>query len=84
MAILKTAGLMEFEMYDLSKDIADGNDLASAGGERFEKMKQQLVDIYEDVQSEAPVWPNWEYQRYEAERIEWPDYKALRKPPLMK
>ena len=84
MAILKTAGLKDFEMYDLSRDVGEARDLAPAGGEQVERMKRKLIDLYEDVQSEAPVWPNWEYQRYEAERIEWPEYKALRRPPVMK
>ena len=84
MAILKTAALEAFEMYDLSKDAAETNDLAAYGGERFEAMKVKMVELYEDVQSDAPIWPNWEHMRYEAERIEWPGYKALRKPPVMK
>lgn len=84
MAILKTAALEHFEMYDLSKDAFETNNLAAYGGERFERMKAKMIELYEDVQSDAPIWPNWDYLRYEAERIEWPEYKALRKPPAVK
>ena len=34
--------------------------------------------------SEGPVRPEWEHLRCEGKRIEWPDYKALRKPPGVK
>jgi arylsulfatase A len=84
MAILKTAGLTDFELYDLSNDVGETEDLASQGGERFELLKAKLEAFYEDVQSDAPIWPSWEHQRYESGRIEWPDYKALRLPPKMK
>mgnify|MGYP003642231600 CR=1 FL=1 len=84
MAVLKTAGLEQFEMYDLTKDASETNDLAADGGERFEAMKAKMIGLYKDVQSDAPIWPDWGYLRYESERIEWPDYKALRKPPVMK
>ena len=48
MAILKTAALTDFELYDLSQDVAEANDLAAGGGERFEALKAKLVEHYED------------------------------------
>jgi hypothetical protein len=38
--------------------------------------------MYHEVREESPVWPEWGFARYEGMRIEWPEYKALRKPPV--
>ena len=46
------------------------------------KPMAKFVAKYEEVRAESPVWPEWEFPRYEGQRIEWPDYKALRKPPV--
>ena len=34
-----------------------------------------------EVQAESPVWPAWEWPRYESQRIEWP---SDRKRPATK
>ena len=44
-------------------------------------MKSDLLEMYKEVRGESPVWPTWEFPRYEGQRIEWPDYQALRRPP---
>ena len=65
---------------DVRRDIGESADLAKAEPARFEAMKEELVALYFDVRGENPVWPAWKSPRYEASRIEWPSYKALRKP----
>lgn len=81
MAVLKTAKLTGFELYNLRNDVGETTDLAQAEPERFAALKAKLTATFEEVQKESPVWPVWKWPRYEAQRIEWPEYKALRKPP---
>ena len=45
-------------------------------------MKKRLIAKYREVREESPVWPEWEFARYEGRRIEWPEYKAMRKPQV--
>ena len=80
--INKTAELTGFELFNLREDIAETTDLSSTETARFEGMKEQLLKKYHEVREESPVWPAWEFARYEGQRIEWPDYKALIKPPV--
>jgi arylsulfatase A len=81
MAVLKTARLTGFELYNLRDDVGETTDLALAQPERFAVLKAKLTATFEEIQKESPVWPAWKWPRYEAQRIEWPEYKALRKPP---
>jgi arylsulfatase A len=81
MEVLKTARLTDFELYNLRTDVAETTDLAQAEPERFAALKAKLIATFEEIQQQAPVWPAWKWPRYEAQRIEWPQYKALRKPP---
>ena len=62
-------------------NVAKLTNLVQTQPDRFAAMKEKLVSSYREVQSENPVWPPWKSPRYEAGRIEWPEYKALRKPP---
>ena len=81
MQVLKSADLTGFELYDLDEDIEESTNLAQTEPGRFAEMKEKLVSYYREVQGENPVWPAWKSPRYEVGRIEWPEYKALRKPP---
>ena len=81
MQVLKSADLTDFELYDLHDDVAESTNLVQTETDRFAAMKEMLVSYYREVQAENPVWPPWKSPRYEAGRIEWPEYKALRKPP---
>ena len=81
MAILKSAGLTDFELYDLTGDVGESTNRAEANPDLFVTMKEKLISYYRDVQSENPVWDTWQSPRYERDRIEWPDYTPLRKPP---
>ena len=66
---LKRAKLTGFELYHIQDDIAETTDRSESEREIFEKMKQQMQDIYEEVQAEAPLWPAWERSGYEGKII---------------
>ena len=76
---LKTAKLGQFELYNLREDSGETRDLATSETARLKKMVQRLQKIYAGVQEECPVWPEWEWTRYEHERIQWPPYRGKRK-----
>ncbi len=82
--IMKSARLSGFELYRMNEDIGESRDLKAVETARFEGMKDTMEKLFREIQEEGPVWPEWEHQRYEGKRIEWPDYKALRKPPMVK
>ncbi|MEM7010951.1 MAG: sulfatase-like hydrolase/transferase [Verrucomicrobiota bacterium] len=70
----RTAELIDFELYNLKEDIAEGMPAQDDQPERFEAMKKQMTALYREVRDESPQWPEWEWPRYEGERIEWPEY----------
>lgn len=78
----KQAELSEFELFNLREDIAETTDRRSDEPSRFAEMKSRLLEKYREVRDESPTWPAWEFPRYEGQRIEWPEYRALRKPPV--
>ena len=78
----KQAELSEFALYHLRDDIAETTDRQADEPSRFAEMKERLVKKYREVRDESPTWPEWEFPRYEGQRIEWPEYRALRKPPV--
>jgi arylsulfatase A len=81
MKILKSAQLTDFELYDLHNDIGESTNLVQTAPDRFATLKEKLVSYYRAVRSENPIWPPWKSPRYEAGRIQWPEYKPLRRPP---
>ncbi|SVB58719.1 uncharacterized protein METZ01_LOCUS211573, partial [marine metagenome] len=76
---LKTAKLGKLELYNLRADPGETLDLATSETERLKKMGQRLQEIYSSVQKDCPTWPDWEWARYEHERIQWPPYRGKRK-----
>lgn len=74
MESLKSAQLTGFELYDLSEDAAEARDVKSEYSDVFERMRETMTRMHREVSDEAPVWPEWEFARYESERIEWPEY----------
>jgi len=59
--LIKTAQLVKFELYNIAEDIGEKNDLSKQEPERLERMKSQLVEKYQRVQSAGPVWDTDEY-----------------------
>jgi arylsulfatase A len=70
---LKSADLARFELYNLEADVAETTDLAEKEPERLAQMSARLWAMYREVRDESPTWPEWEFARYEAERIIWPE-----------
>jgi arylsulfatase A len=79
---IKTAKLTTFELYNLRRDVGETTDLADKEPERLAAMSAQLRKLYREVCDESPVWPEWEWPRFEGERIKaareagiWPTWK---------
>jgi arylsulfatase A len=81
---IKTAGLGKMELYNLKNDIAETTDMSSSEPTRFARMAKLLRIKYREVQVESPTWPDWEFARYESDRIEWPSYRGARRVPERK
>jgi arylsulfatase A len=74
MHLLKTSELTDFRLYNLKEDIAETSDLAEKNPQEFARLKKELERLYLEVRTEAPIWPAWEWPRYESQRIVWPEY----------
>ncbi|MCA9124259.1 MAG: sulfatase [Planctomycetaceae bacterium] len=75
MHALKTAKLVGFELYNLKDDPAETKNLVDQEPQKLAQLVAQLREYYAEVQSESPVWPVWNWPRYESQRIEWPAYR---------
>ena len=71
---MKSAELTGFKLFNLKDDIAEQNDVSKMHAEVLQRLRDQMEEMYREVRDEGPVWPAWEFARYEAQRIEWPDY----------
>ena len=69
------------DRYNLKADRAETRDVATAV---FKRLAAQMKQIYASVQKDTPTWPAWEFDRYEAQRIQWPPYRGAKKVPLRK
>ena len=56
MRLIKTAKLINFELYNLRDDLGQEKDLAKKEPERLAKLKALLVKKYREVQEEGPTW----------------------------
>ncbi|MFH1268940.1 MAG: sulfatase-like hydrolase/transferase [Planctomycetota bacterium] len=86
-ASIKRAEPATFELYNLREDVGETTDLAEKEPERAAAMSAQLQKLYHEVRDESPVWPAWEWARYEGGRIQaarkagvWPEWKKPAKP----
>jgi arylsulfatase A len=84
-ASIKRAELVSFELYNLRDDVGETTDLGPQQAQRLESMAARLRKLYGEIRDESPVWPDWEWPRYEGQRIKaardagiWPEWK---KPP---
>ena len=75
---IKTAELASFDLYNLRDDIGETTDLARREPKRLAEMSARLRKLYREVRDESPVWPAWEWPRYEGKRIR-AFYEAQRK-----
>ena len=74
MQTIKSAGLTNFRLFDLNSDVAEQTDVADQHPAQFAELRDQMTVMYREVVAEAPVWPTWEWPRYESQRIQWPEY----------
>ena len=66
---IKKAELASFELYNLRRDIGETTDLSGREPERLAAMTARLRKFYREVRDESPVWPTWEWDRFEGLRI---------------
>jgi arylsulfatase A len=74
---MKKAELDTFELYNLRQDIGETTDLSESEPEKLSELKTLLHVKYHDVRDESPIWPEWEFARYEGMKIR--EGKAARK-----
>lgn len=74
MQALKTAELINFELYNLGNDVGEATELSAREPEKLAELTARMWEIYHEVRAESPTWPAWEFPRYEGQRIEWPEY----------
>ncbi|MDW8131557.1 MAG: sulfatase-like hydrolase/transferase [Bryobacterales bacterium] len=56
MRYIKETRLVAFELYDLSADMAERNDLAAREAGLRRRLAEELVAFYREVQERCPVW----------------------------
>ncbi len=56
---LKTARPERYELYDLSRDVGQREDLSEAMPEKAAQLAAKLEAAWKDIQADAPVWPRW-------------------------
>ncbi len=76
---IKSAELVDFELFNLREDIAESANVTAHHSQVFDELKLKMASMYAEIQSEAPQWPVWEWPKYESQRIVWPDYWLNRK-----
>ncbi len=71
----------DFELYDLLSDVGETTNLANSEIEHLGRLSALLKDLHFDVCAESPVWPDWEFARYEGQRITYPEEPTFPVPP---
>ena len=56
MEILKERKLVSIELYNLKNDIGQKENLAEKEPQRLAEMREKLVKVYSDIQSQMPEW----------------------------
>jgi arylsulfatase A len=74
--VLKEARLSGFELYNLRRDVAERDDLASREPEKLAELSAKVQMKFREIQEQTPTWPAWNFPAYEAQRIQWPSYTA--------
>jgi arylsulfatase A len=79
---IKTAPLGKMELYNLKTDRTETRDVSAVDIKQYRRLSEQMKQIYASVQLDTPIWPAWEWPRYEHQRIQWPSYRGAKKVPL--
>jgi len=53
---IKNSTLVDFELYNISKDISQSNNLATAQPKRFNAMKNKMIQLHEEIITEGHTW----------------------------
>lgn len=72
---LKQAELKDFRLFHLRQDIAETTDVQQQFPEVFQRLRTSLIATHDSVKQEQPLWPAWEWPRYESQQIQWPSYR---------
>lgn len=56
MRTIKTAKLVDFELYDLHEDLGEQTDLADSQPQRTNELSRKLIDKYREVQAAGREW----------------------------
>lgn len=75
MRSIKESELADFELYNLKSDIGETTDLSKQEPDRLRQMVASLRSFHAEVRADCPDWPEWEWPRYESQKIEWPAYR---------
>lgn len=54
-------------------------DLSQSQPEKLAELTRLMQHTYSEVVAEGPIRPEWTWPKYEAQRIEWPDYPIPKK-----
>ena len=68
--VIHHAKLTKFELYNVREDVGETTDLAESEPKRLAELSKKLRTMYREVQQESPVWPDWEWPRYEGKIIQ--------------
>ena len=53
---IKASKLVQFELFHISEDIGQSDDLQAEAAEVFDRMKKQAIATYDEVVAESPEW----------------------------
>jgi len=53
---IKKSTLVDFELYNISKDIGQNNNLATSQPKRFNAMKKKMIQLHEEIITEGHTW----------------------------
>jgi arylsulfatase A len=53
---IKSADLTRFELYDLSIDVSQRNDLSAIRKEAFTRLKEKMSMLWREIRMEGPLW----------------------------
>ena len=56
LAVIKTANLDRFELYNLADDHREQTELGTKEPERFKEMKQKMESLVDGIRRDAPLW----------------------------
>ena len=56
-AEVKAAKLSDFQIFKISEDVGESNDLSASNPEKLAELKQRLKTHYQELVNDSYVWP---------------------------